>query len=129
MDSQTHKNLSELINFLEDTASSVRVLEAEAQEALQNHDDVETYKEKLSEKTLLLMELPEWTGAFLDNMEEGLSREIRTSMEDFARRAGQAMDLSSPFYMSALLYPDNYKEGERNDLENYIEHLRKRFLR
>jgi hypothetical protein len=29
------------------------------------------------------------------------------------------------FYMSALLYPDDYREGEPNDLETFVDSVRK----
>ena len=43
------------------------------------------------------------------------------SREDFARRAGMALSLESIFFMGALLYPEDYQDGDRNDLERFLD--------
>jgi len=49
------------------------------------------------------------------------AEEFLAGLADFARRAGQAMDLGSIFYMTALLYPEDYVAGEKNDLERFLD--------
>ena len=46
---------------------------------------------------------------------------LLAGLEDFARRAGMALQLESIFFMGALLYPDDYEAGDPNDLERFLE--------
>jgi hypothetical protein len=121
------EKIEKVIDMLGEVAEKIRSLEAEAQRALLTNDDAVTHREKLQEKTMLLMDLPDMVEPLLDEAPAAAAREIRAGVDNFARRAGQAMGLSSIFYMSALLYPDDYKEGDSNDLEKYIDRLRKDF--
>ena len=77
---------------------------------------------------MLLMELPDLVDPFLEGMVKDIRAEIETGLKSFARRASQALELSSIFYMSALLYPDDYREGDRNDLELFIDRLWIKYL-
>lgn len=77
---------------------------------------------------MLLMELSELADPFYGGMATDARTEIKAGLTSFERRAAQAYELSSIFYMSALLYPDDYKEGERNDLELFIDRLRMKYL-
>jgi hypothetical protein len=80
----------------------------------------------MKEKTELLMELPEQADEAVEKLEGPLRQEVESGLDDFSRRAGQAMASGSVFFMYALLYPEDYREGDENDLENYIESLRAR---
>ncbi|GLI34270.1 hypothetical protein [Desulforhabdus amnigena] len=122
------ENMEKLVRVLETTAAKIRALEAEAKKVLFSEDDKEAYTQKLTNKAFLLTELPEMGEPFLSKMERETAREIGAALNDFARRAAQAMEISSIFYMSALLYPDDYKEGDRNDLERFIDRLKEKFL-
>jgi hypothetical protein len=121
------EKVEKVIDMLRGVAEKIRSLEAEAQRALLTNDDAVTHRKKLQEKTMLLIDLPDMMEPLLDEAPAAAAREIRAGVNNFARRAGQAMGLSSIFYMSALLYPDDYKEGDRNDLEKYIDQLQKDF--
>ncbi len=122
------ENTSNAVSALQSAAENIRRIENEAREALFTRDDPETYRQKLREKTMLLMELPELAGPFCDGMAKAVRAEFETGLNSFAMRAAQAWQLSSIFYMSALLYPEDYREGDRNDLESFIERLRTKFL-
>jgi hypothetical protein len=122
------ENASKVVSALQGAAEGVRRIEEEAREALYGRDDPETYRQKLQEKTMLLMELSELAGPFLDGMAQDARAEVEAGLNSFERRAAQAWELSSIFYMSALLYPDDYKEGDRNDLELFIDRLRMKYL-
>ncbi len=119
------ESMDKIIAMLDETATEIRKLEAEAQEALMERDDKATHRKKLVEKTMLLMDLPESAEHLLKELEPKTAGQIGRALKDFARRAGNAMGVDSVFYMAALLYPDDYKEGDRNDLEVYIDGLRK----
>ena len=122
------ENTSNAVSALQSAAETIRRIEGEAREALFTRDDPETHREKLQEKTMLLMELPDLAGPYYDGMAQDVRAEFETGLNSFAMKAAQALELSSIFYMSALLYPEDYKEGDRNDLESFIDRLRTRYL-
>jgi len=118
------QNMAELIAALEGVARRIRELEAEAATALHDLDDAATYRQKLEDKTWLLLELPETLEPLLAGVEKKKAEKIRDKLKNFARRAEPPLELGSPFYMSALLYPEDYREGAKNDIELFIERLR-----
>lgn len=122
------QSIQQLINGLEQIAVKIRALEADARAALFDRNDEPAYRRDLKEKTLLLMELPERMKPCLDDLDGPLRRKIEAGLKDFARRASQANSISSVFYMAALLYPDDYREGDPNDLEKFIKGLRNEHL-
>ena len=109
-------------------AERIRRIEEEAREALFVKDDRKTHRQKLQEKTMLLMELPELIGPLCEKMEKDAKKEFEKGLDSFAMRAEQAMELSSIFFMDGLLYPEDYKEGDPNDLELFIDRLRAKYL-
>jgi hypothetical protein len=127
MEREPREGIGALLEMLGEAASMVGRLEAEAHEALFSRDDAGTHRKKLQEKAMILMELPERGEPFLGGLDAPAAREIRRRLEDFARRAGQALDLGSIFYLSALLHPDDEKEGDENDLERFVREAQKRF--
>ncbi len=121
-------DILKVVSELEKAAADIRRLEAEAREALYSRDEPDTYRDKLEKKTMLLMELPETVAPFLEDLPKEPQTEIRGAAKDFSRRASQAWELDSLFYMLCLMYPDDYKEGENNDLENFADRLRRKYL-
>ncbi|MGC9196369.1 MAG: hypothetical protein ACP5IL_13085 [Syntrophobacteraceae bacterium] len=117
------QKLFQAVAALKKNAQRIRRLEAQAREALFVEDDPAAYREKLKEKTMLLMELPELIGPFCQDLDKEAARQIDKGLESFAMRAQRAMELSSVFYMNALLYPEDYREGDPNDLEVFIKRL------
>jgi plasmid stability protein len=122
------ENISGALSVLQRAATRIRSIEDEAREALFKNDDPEAYRKKLQEKTELLMELPEAAGPYYEGMAEDIRAEFGAELKSLARRAAQALNLSSLFYMSALLYPEDYRDGDPNDLELLIQRLRTRYL-
>ncbi|MGA7877440.1 MAG: hypothetical protein WCA08_17400 [Desulfoferrobacter sp.] len=112
---------------MQSSAAKIRLLETEAQEALFERNDNAAYERKLREKTLLLLDLPETLHPLLEGVKTDEADKIRSRIAGFSRRAEPALELSSTFYMSALLYPEDYKPGEMNDLEKLIEDIRKKY--
>jgi hypothetical protein len=120
--------MQQLIEELNKVSREIRAIEAEARTALFDRNDDSVYRKNLQEKTSLLMDLPRRTEPFLGCLEGHARKKIEPGLKDFARRASQANSVSSVFYMAGLLYPDDYREGEPNDLEKFIENLRKEHL-
>nr|WP_321257512.1 hypothetical protein [uncultured Pseudodesulfovibrio sp.] len=115
--------LLDLIEFLEKTNVDVIRLEAEGEEALQNGGQRD-FQIKLEEKAKILSALGENAWKYSEKIEGALGAEISTRLEQFSTSAGAALRIGSVFFMTALLYPEDHKPGEPNDLETYIEDLR-----
>lgn len=115
--------LLDLIEFLEKTNADVIRLEAEGEEALQNGGQRD-FQIKLEEKAKILSALGENAWKYSEKIEGALGAEISTRLEQFSTSAGAALRIGSVFFMTALLYPEDHKPGEPNDLETYIEDLR-----
>lgn len=118
--------MEKALSALTMAAQRIRRLEEEARESLFVQDDPQTHRRKLEEKAMLLMELPELVGPFCETLDDNAREELEEQLDSFALRAGRAMELSSLFFMSGLLYPEDYKEGDPNDLEAFIERFRAR---
>lgn len=112
-----------LVQKLNDIAAQIRKLESEAAIALYENSDKNSYSEKLAKKAEILVELP----TMCEELTKDLSPEILSFIQDIlggiSFSAGKALHLNSIFYMSALLYPEGYKDGDNNDLEDFIEKL------
>ena len=110
-----------LKSLLLQTAATIRTLEAEALHALHDGGDKETHRARLQAKCELLMALPQTAAPALVVLAPSEQKRVAAALDSFAARAGQATSIGSVFYMGALLYPDDYKEGEPNNLEQFIE--------
>lgn len=102
-------------------AARIRELEAEANEALHGRGDTAGHRGLMIEKCETLADLPEAVEQLAAEADTPEAEEFLAGLADFARRAGQAMDLGSIFYMTALLYPEDYVAGEKNDLERFLD--------
>jgi hypothetical protein len=122
------ENISNAIHELQIAAERIRCIEQQAREALFVHDDAPTHRQKLQEKTMLLMELPEKFYPFYDGLPEDARLELEEELDSIAGRAERAMELSSLFFMNGLLYPEDYQDGDPNDLEHFIDRLRGKYL-
>ena len=117
------ENLVKIIDYLKEAAAHVRELEAEAKDALLNKDDVDMYRSKLEQKAMLIIDLESEIEDFITGLDLVLSRRIMAGLSRFALSAERGLGLDSIFYLSALLYPEDHIEGEKNDLENFIGFL------
>ena len=113
-------------SWLEERARDVRRMEEEALRDL-GQKNVQGYREGMRRKAELLAGLPKASVPVLDGLPEDVAQAIRAGLWRFARNAGNALSLDSVFYMSALLYPEDHREGDPNDLELFLEELRARF--
>lgn len=108
-----------LIDDLRQAAQRIRQSEAEARAAMDQGDEAR-YRELYAEKADILLDLPELFAPHMAELPDDLALRVSEEVEGFAHRAGQARRLNSIFYMYALLYPADYKEGDPNDLERFI---------
>jgi len=111
--------VSAALDMVRETAREIRRLEAEAHNALHSRGDKAAHRANLVEKCELLADLPERVEPLLKG-DAPAARTLREGLQDFARRANMALDVDSVFFMGALLYPDDYQDGEPNDLERFL---------
>jgi hypothetical protein len=122
----TAASLNEFFAWLEDRARDVRRIEQQALNELERKN-TQGYRDEMRRKAELLAGLPKASIPLADGLPEDAGRAIQEGLWRFARNAGNALSLGSVFYMSALLYPEDYREGEANDLEVFLEELRALF--
>jgi hypothetical protein len=113
------ENFRKALGMVRDTAESIRALEKDGWEALHSRGDKDAHRAAMLEKCELLADLPERAGHYLKGGGEAADQ-MRRGLKDFARRANMALDLESVFFMSALLYPEDYRDGDLNDLERFL---------
>lgn len=111
-----------LIDDLGHVARRIRQAEAEARAAIDGGDEGR-YRELYAEKADILLSLPELVAPHMADLPDDIALRVSDEAESLAHRAGQALRLNSIFYMYALLYPADYREGEPNDLERFIAQI------
>jgi hypothetical protein len=119
-------SIADLFTWLEERTREVRRIEEHALRELEGKN-IQGYRDGMIRKAELLAGLPAASAPLFNGLPENAAREIQEGLWRFARNAGSALSLNSVFYMSALLYPADYREGEANDLEVFLEELRARF--
>ncbi|MFZ5426867.1 MAG: hypothetical protein ACOZEN_07820 [Thermodesulfobacteriota bacterium] len=115
----TQSDIPKVLEMVRETAESIRALEAEAARVLHEDGDKQTHRFNMMEKCELLADMPDHAEPYLKGDDE-VSERLRRGLKDFARRANMALDLESIFFMSALLYPEDYHDGDMNDLERFL---------
>ena len=115
--------LEELISYLEDAAVTVRRLEAEGENVLQAEGQT-AFQAKLEEKAQFLAGLGEKAQKLVDAVGGDLGHEIAQQLDQFSMSAGTALRIGSVFFMTALLYPEDYQLDEPNDLERFVKELK-----
>jgi len=113
-----------LADWLSVEAREIRDIENRADSALHKEGDDSEYRNLMRSKARQLASLDERSRILLQ--EAGLpgTTAVQERIDRFARSAEQSLEVGSVFFMSALLYPEDHKVGEPNDLENFILELR-----
>lgn len=108
--------------FLQQACQKVRRFEASAAQALADNT-VDEYRAIMLEKAKFLASLDRLGQDFLSTLP--LERQELTAdrLRRFSNSATTAISLNSVFYMSALLYPEDYVQGSPNDLELFTAEL------
>lgn len=114
-----------IINRITELAVHVRRLEEEARRALYDRGDEARYRGLMRDKALSLLEFPDIIEAELTRLPAARAAAIRHQVGAFAYGAEKALRIDSVFYMAALLYPEDYREGEDNDLEVFLHCLQR----
>lgn len=114
--------MKKLIPALKETAHTIRNIEASAGTALKKGDK-EEYREKMRQKARLLQHLPDTLAPVMEDLPETVRKPVEDRLARFSSSAANSLRLDSVFYMYALLYPEDYTEGDPNDLEEFILEL------
>ncbi|MGE4536798.1 MAG: hypothetical protein AB7D37_06955 [Desulfovibrio sp.] len=109
------------LDMARQAAEAIRRLEAEAGRALHEAGDTAGHRKHLTDKCLTLEGLPGEVADILSASDADGAAAFAAGLEDFARRAGMALSLESIFFMGALLYPEDYQDGDPNDLERFLD--------
>lgn len=115
---------SALADFLEQRARAVRSIEAEAEALIHGQGDQAGYAAKMRAKAMLLAALAGDAQALVQAFAPALAKAAGARLARFSESAASSLSVGSPFFMSALLYPDEHKQGEPNDLERYVDEVR-----
>ena len=95
-------------------------MEQEAAKALYDRKDKSAYFNHMRNKAEIIAGLPETAARFFNGLEPPLQKMVKAQVGAFSFTAAKALRLNSGFYMAALLVPDNYQDGDNNDLENLV---------
>lgn len=114
-----------LADWLDSEAAEVRALEKRAYSALYDDKDEPVYRELMRMKAVRLADLAANSTSYLQNIDEHDHGTISGRIERFSASASKSLEIGSIFFMSALLYPEGYSDGENNDLENFADMVRR----
>ena len=117
------KNPNDILYFLEDSNKNIKKLESEALDFL-NQGNTQGHLERMQQKAQLLAGLSTNAKPYLQALPENLRQEAGARLGEFSENAAKSLEIGSVFFMSALLYPDEHKPGEPNNLELFIKELK-----
>ncbi len=115
--------IEELIEFLEKKAGEVHRLEEEGDALLQSEGQ-RAFQIKAEAKAELLAALAEDAWKLTEKLEGDQGKAVAQRLEQFSMSASTALRIGSVFFMTALLYPEDHKPGEPNDLDMFITELK-----
>ena len=119
----THSHTAVLADWLRKRHASIKDCEVKAWKALHEDKDEKAYRALMAERTDRIASLDEESAELTAVLPEDKREPIETALRRFARGARNAQRLESVFYMSALLYPDEHREGEPDNLERLLQEL------
>jgi hypothetical protein len=102
------------------TAIFLHNLEKEAMRVLQDDKNPDKYRALMCQKAQFLEDLPEEAEKHMCGIPDETSLLIAKRLGRFSRSASQTLELDSIFYMYALLYPEDHREGTPTILTNLL---------
>lgn len=81
------------------------------------------YRQKMQEKANILANLAAEARPYLSALPPEKAKAIDEALRKFSDSAATSLALDSVFYMSALLYPDDHKKGDPDNLMRFIHSL------
>ena len=116
--------LTSLIKWLRNRHAEVMAAEAQALARL-DAGDTPGHNEHMRLKAELLAAMAEDAKPLLEPLPGETRFNYALALEGFSASARMSLRLNSIFYMSALLYPDDHKPGQPDNLILCIEHMEK----
>ncbi|WP_027722161.1 hypothetical protein [Maridesulfovibrio zosterae] len=113
-----------LADWLDSEACEIREIEGRAYTVLHHDNDESAYRELMRSKALRLASLAENGLPLAERLELHERAMVVKRMKRFSTSASTALNIGSVFFMSALLYPDGYEDGQKNDLEIFAQKIR-----
>lgn len=111
----------QLKEYLLQTATQIHALETKKKQAIAA-DNKQEYLDCVREKSAILSKLYE-NAKKQDMSAVKNAKDILAALQGFSNSAKQALAVNSPWFMSELLYPEDYQENEPNNLDKLIETL------
>lgn len=115
-------DLAPFLAWLRARHAAIMALEQEGL-ALLKAGDTEGYKVKMRAKAESVAALARDAAPELAGLPEGMRERITRGLMRFSQSAATGLSLGSVFYMWALLYPDEHKPGEPDNLALFIDDL------
>lgn len=114
--------LTAAIAWLRARHADIMTTEREAL-ALMEAGDIPGYTAKMRAKAESLAALAKDAAPQLAALPEPLRDRLAAALRRFSQSAAMALRLDSVFFMSALLYPDEHKPGEPDNLALFIDQV------
>ena len=125
MSANTHDQpLASLVLWLRNRHAEVMATEAQAL-ALLDAGDTPGHNELMRRKAELLASMAEDAKPLLEPFPGEARFNYALALEAFSASARMSLRLNSVFYMSALLYPDEHKPGQPDNLTLCIDRMEK----
>ena len=115
-------DIAPVIDWLRARHAAIMADEAEALARLKA-GDTEGYTAKMRAKAESVAALAKDAAPVLAGLPEAVREPILRGLMRFSQSAATGLQLGSVFYMSALLYPDDHKPGEPDNLAFFIDSL------
>lgn len=111
----------QLKEYLLSISSQIQELETRKKQAIET-ENRQAYLDCVREKATILSTLHE-NASKQDMKAVKNAKDILSTLQGFSNSAKQALAVNSPWFMSELLYPDDYKENAPDNLDKLIEKL------
>ncbi|MBD5538982.1 MAG: hypothetical protein HDQ94_03335 [Desulfovibrio sp.] len=115
-------DITPVIEWLRARHDAIMALEREALDRLKAGDN-EGYKEKIRAKAESVAALAKDAAPVLAPLPDAAREPVLRGLMRFSQSAATGLRLGSVFYMWALLYPDEHKPGEPDNLALFIDGL------
>ena len=123
-DPNNNPSLDSLIQWLRQRHDDVMATERQALARL-DAGDTPGHNELMRRKADLLAAMAEDAKPLLAPLPGEARFNFALALESFSASARMSLRLNSVFYMSALLYPDNHRPGQPDNLTLCIERMEK----
>ena len=125
MSANTHDQpIASLVLWLRNRHAEVMATEAQALARL-DAGDTTGHNELMRRKAELLSSMAEDAKPLLEPLPGETRFNYALALESFSASARMSLRLNSVFYMSALLYPDDHKPGQPDNLTLCIDRMEK----